>query len=103
MKRSILIIVILTCLVFSSKETELKKLNEEIKNITEKISLLNKESGSMLNELYKVELNYKKAVSENNRIHHLLSLTNSNIRKKEAEEMRLEKDSLEKVFRELTF
>jgi len=92
MKRFLLLILILSISIFPSKETKLKKLNSEIKNITEKISKLNKESGSVLNELYKIELNYKKVVSENKRISHLLSLTNSSIRKKEAEKKILEKD-----------
>jgi len=92
MKKILLIIIYLSISIFPSKETKLKKLNAEIKSITGKISILNKESNSVLNELYKVELNYKKAVSENNRISHLLSLTNSSIRKKEAEKRALEKD-----------
>jgi len=92
MKRCLLIILMLSMTAFATKESKLKKLNEEIRSITEKISTLNKESGSMLNELYKIELNYKKAESENNRINHLLLVTNSNIRKKELEEKRLEKD-----------
>ncbi len=92
MKRFLLLILILSTSIFPSKETTLKKLNSEIKNITEKISKLNKESGSLLNELYKIELNYKKVISEKKRISHLLSLTNSSIRKKEAEKRILEKD-----------
>ncbi len=92
MKRLLLTILILSISIFPSKETKLKKLTSEIQNITKKISQLNKESGSVLNELYKIELNYKKAVSENNRISHLLSLTNSSIRTKEAEKRALEKD-----------
>ena len=92
MKRIILFALILTLSLFPSRETKLKKLNAEIKSITEKISILNRESGSMLNELYKIELNYKKADRENKRISHLLSVTNSNIRKKKAEKKKLEKD-----------
>ena len=92
MKRFILLILLLTLSVHPTRESKLKKLNAEIKSITAKISLLNRESGSMLNELYKIELNYKKSVSENNRIGHLLSVTNSTIRKKEAEKKQLEKN-----------
>ncbi|MEN8222164.1 MAG: peptidoglycan DD-metalloendopeptidase family protein [Acidobacteriota bacterium] len=92
MKRFLVLILLLSISIFPSKESKLKKLNAEIKSITGKISQLNKESGSVLNELYKIELNYKKAVSENKRISHLLSLTNSSIRKKEAEKRSLERD-----------
>lgn len=91
MKRLLLTILILSISIFPSKETKLKNLLQRYKTL-QKISQLNKESGSVLNELYKIELNYKKAVSENNRISHLLSLTNSSIRTKEAEKRALEKD-----------
>ncbi len=92
MKKFILLILVLSLTIYPSRETKLKKLNAEIKSITKKISLLNKESGSILNELYKIDLNYKKANSENKRIVHLLSVTNSTIRKKRSEEKKLVKD-----------
>ena len=92
MKRFILLILVLSLTFHPSRETKLKKLNAEIKSVTEKISILNKESGSILTELYKIELNFKKADSENRRISHLLSETNSTIRKKRAEKKKLEKD-----------
>ena len=85
MKRFILLILVLSLTIYPSRETKLKKLNAEIKSITKKISLLNKESGSLLNELYKIDLNYKKAPSEPKKIIHLLSVTNSTIKKKRFE------------------
>ncbi len=91
MKKLIILIISIPIVLFPSKETKLKKLNAEIKNITSKISLLNKESSSVLNELYKIELKYEKVVNENNRLNHLLSITNSTINKKEREKEALKK------------
>ncbi len=92
MKKLILLTIILSLMVYPSKESKLDKLNVKIDNITRKISSLNKESGSILNELYKIELNYKKAITENDRINHLLSVANTSIRKKRAKKKSLERE-----------
>jgi len=92
MKKLILLVITIPLLLFPSKETKLKKLNTEIRDITAKIRLLNKESGSILNELYKIELKYKKATNENNRLNHLLSIANNNIKSKEKEKRKLKKE-----------
>ncbi len=92
MKYIPILILIFSLSIYPSREAKLKKLNLEIKSIKEKIVALNKESGSLLNDLYRIELKYKKTVSENNRINHLLKVTNSTIRKKELEKRGLEKE-----------
>ncbi|MEN8153064.1 MAG: peptidoglycan DD-metalloendopeptidase family protein [Acidobacteriota bacterium] len=90
MKKFIFLILLIPLILIPSKEEKLKKLNEEIKKIKQNIDALGKEKGSLLNELYKIELIYKKASKENNRIRIKMNRTKRKIRKKNLEKVELE-------------
>ena len=89
MKKFILF-VLLPLLLMPSREEKLKKLNEEIRKIKQNIEKLGKESGSLLNEFYRIELTYKKASKEKNRIQLKMTRTKQKIRNKNREKAILE-------------
>ena len=87
----VILFLSISIVAYTAVGNRLKKINREIENIEKKITLLKKEGVSVLNDLYKIELQYKKARKEENRINFLLSNT-----KKEIEKNKLEKKNLEK-------
>jgi septal ring factor EnvC (AmiA/AmiB activator) len=63
-------VLVLLCVVFlmGAREDELKKINDRIQNIKQKIDVLKKQKGSILNEIYEIELRYEKEKIEGNKI-----------------------------------
>jgi septal ring factor EnvC (AmiA/AmiB activator) len=82
------------CLAFSflADEKELDLINHRIQEIKEKLEILKEQKGSILNEIYQIELNYEKAKIEANRIDLLLKNTRKKIKKKEMRKKELEDD-----------
>jgi murein hydrolase activator len=70
----------------------LDNITRQIDDINTKIEDLKKEEGSILSEIYKVELQYEKAIIENNRIKLQLRNTETKIDEKNAEKEALEKE-----------
>lgn len=91
--------------LYSDKKQTLNKINEQIKDINGKILKLKREKKSILNEIYKIELKYKKEKIENNKIKIQINNVQGKINKKETEkkELRLEiqksKKKMEKIVR----
>lgn len=84
---------------------KLDAINKQIQDISNKLENLKKEEGSILNDIYKIELQYEKAVIENNKIKIQLRNTQEKIRKKNSEKKKLEqeiqesKKNLKKIIR----
>jgi septal ring factor EnvC (AmiA/AmiB activator) len=84
---------------------KLDAINKQIQDISNKLENLKKEEGSILNDIYKIELKYEKAVIENNKIKIQLRNTREKIRKKNSEKKKLEqeiqesKKNLKKIIR----
>ncbi len=82
-------------LVLFPEQGDKKKLdviNKQIQDIGGKLENLKKEEGSILNDIYKIELQYEKAVIENNKIKIQLRSTREKIRKKNSEKEILERE-----------
>jgi septal ring factor EnvC (AmiA/AmiB activator) len=84
---------------------KLNVINKQIQDISNKLENLKKEEGSILNDIYKFELQYEKAVIENNKIKLQLRGTREKINKKNSEKQKLEeeiresKKNLKKIIR----
>ena len=84
---------------------KLDVINGQIEAINTRLSNLKKESKSLLNDIYELELKYEKEVIESNKIKLLLSETRGKIEKKESEKKVLEeeigksKKNLKKIIR----
>jgi len=92
-----LVILVLLCGFpgWSAPDKDKEKLDnvaKQIEEINSKLEKLKKEKGSILNDIYKIELEYEKAVIENNGIKLLVSRSEAKIKKKNAEKKKLEKD-----------
>lgn len=83
-------VLIVSLTLFPSNKDELKKINIQIKKIEKNINALKKEGTSVLNELYRIELEYKKAKKEEGRIGYVLLMTKKEIGKKKKEKKGLE-------------
>jgi septal ring factor EnvC (AmiA/AmiB activator) len=96
MKKLLVLIVLVLLSGFpgwSAPDKDKEKLDtiaKQIEEINGKLEKLKKEEGSILNDIYKIELEYEKAIIENNRIKLLVSKSEEKIRKKNAEKKKLE-------------
>jgi septal ring factor EnvC (AmiA/AmiB activator) len=96
MKRLIIFIV---CLLFingtlfsqSDYKKKLASINSQIDAISNKLKLLKKEKGSILNEIYKIELQYEKEKIGYNKVKLQTTEIQGKISKKEQEKKELEK------------
>ena len=80
-------VLLWTCLLFSVPDQSKEKLDnitKQIDDINDKLEKLKKEEGSILNDIYKIELQYEKAVIQNNKIKLVLRNTEGKINKKNA-------------------
>ena len=93
MKR-IFCLIFFCCLIFSfsADEKKLDSINRRIEEIKEKLESLKEKKGSILNEIYQIELQYEKARIETNRIDLLLRRTRQKISAKEMKKKKLEND-----------
>lgn len=76
-------------LLFPADKKKLDSINKQIKNIERKLQKLQKEKGSILNEIYEIELKQKKENIENQRIKIQLDETGKAIEKKKLEKNKL--------------
>jgi septal ring factor EnvC (AmiA/AmiB activator) len=89
----------------STYKKKLETINGQIDAINTRLNDLKKESKSLLNDIYELELKYEKEVIESNKIKLLLSETRGKIEKKESEkkvlqqEIEKSKKNLKKIIR----
>jgi septal ring factor EnvC (AmiA/AmiB activator) len=69
---------------------KLDTIAKQIDDINSKLEKLKKEEGSILNDIYKIELEYEKAIIENNQIKMQVSKSEAKLKKKNAEKKKLE-------------
>jgi septal ring factor EnvC (AmiA/AmiB activator) len=84
----------------ATKKEKLAAINSQIQEINHKMQQLKSEKSSLLNEIYKIELNYEKGKIESNRLGMQLKWVGEKIEKKRREQRRLEleiKKSNEKI------
>jgi len=80
---------------WSAQDKDKEKLDtiaKQIEEINSKLEKLKKEEGSILNDIYKIELENEKAIIENNLIKMQVMKSEEKINKKNAEKKKLEKD-----------
>ena len=107
-----LVLVVLVLLsgwmVWSLPDKDKEKLDDiakQIDGINGKLEKLKKDEGSILNDIYKIELRYEKAVIENNKIKLQVRRSQEKINKKNAEKKKVEteidksKKNLEQILR----
>jgi septal ring factor EnvC (AmiA/AmiB activator) len=111
MKKLVVLVVLVMlsgCLLWPSPDKDKEKLDniaKQIDDINSKIENLKKEEGSILNDIYKIELRYEKAVIENNKIKLQVRKSQGKINKKNSEKKKLEteigesKKNLEQILR----
>lgn len=92
MIRTVIIFLLCGTLSFPADKKELDSINRQIKGIEKKLLKLQKEKGSILNEIYKVELKQKKETVENKRIKMQLADTGKEIEKKKREKKKLRQE-----------
>lgn len=68
MKKIFLILLLSFFFFIGASEEKLKNINERIQDIKQKIETLKKKKGSILNEIYEIELRYEKEKIEGNKI-----------------------------------
>jgi len=91
MKKCIIIFCVCgSIFLYSDKKQNLNRINKQIKDIDGKILKLKREKKSILNEIYRIELKYKKEKIENNKIKIQINSMQGEINKKEVEKKRLE-------------
>lgn len=104
----VLVVVVLLSawMMWSLPEKEkLDNIAKQIEDINGKLEKLKKEEGSILNDIYKIELRYEKAVIENNKIKLQVKRSEEKINKKNVEKKKLEteidksKKNLEQILR----
>jgi murein hydrolase activator len=76
----------------TKKKEKLTAINQELQDIDKKLKGIKKEEKSILNDIYKIELQYEKAIIENNKVKMQLRDTESEIKKKNTEKSHLEKE-----------
>ncbi len=77
---------------FSADDKQLRLINKRIQEIKQKLETLKEQKGSILSEIYKIELRYEKAKIEGNKIDFLLRNTRQKIQQKELRKKKLESD-----------
>lgn len=93
MRRTV-IVVLLCCFVVLIPEDDkpLRLINDQIKNIKQKLQELKKDKGSVLSDIYEIELRYEKEKIESNKIDLQQRDTRQKINRMEGEKRRLEED-----------
>jgi len=106
MRRSIIIILMGVYVIFGvEKGDKLQLLSKQIDKIKKKLELMKKEKGSLLNEIYTIELQYEQVKIESNKIDLQLRETRRKINIKESQKSKLEleiqnsKTKIKKVIR----
>ena len=104
--KKILTIILLCCVTLAmANENKLKEINDRIQEIKQKLEGLKKEKGSILNEIYEIELRFEKEKIEGNKIDLQLRRTRQKISNMEQRKKRLEwdieksKDDIKKMIR----
>lgn len=87
----------------SDYKKKLNSINGQIDAINNKLKVLKKEKGSLLNEIYKIELQYEKEKIESNKVRLQSSEVLEKISKKEAEkkELEIQIDKSKKVLKKI--
>lgn len=80
--------------LYPADKKRLESINKQVKEIERKLQKLQKEKGSILNEIYAIELRQKKATVENSRIKIQLVSTGKEIEKKKQEKKKLRQEIL---------
>lgn len=105
MKKILPIFLLCFSILIGASEEKLKNINERIQNIKQKIEMLKKQKGSILNEIYEIELRYEKEKIEKNKIDLQLRRTHQKISQMEQQQKRLEweieksKENIKKMIR----
>jgi len=89
------LVLLSSFLGWSAPDKDKEKLDtiaKQIDEINSKLEKLKKEEGSILNDIYKIELENEKAIIENNLIKMQVQKSEEKINKKNAEKKKLEKD-----------
>ena len=81
----ILMLVIVTAGHLNAQDQKMEEINKRIQDIEKKLQGLKEEKGSLLNDIYEVELRYEKVKIESNRIELQLRRTQQRINLKEKE------------------
>lgn len=104
--KNIFTIILLCCVTLAvANENKLKEINDRIQEIKQKLEELKKEKGSILNEIYEIELRFEKEKIEGNKIDLQLRRTRQKISNMEQRKKRLEwdiemsKDDIKKMIR----
>ena len=99
-------IILLCCVALAvANENKLKEINDRIQEIKQKLEELKKEKGSILNEIYEIELRFEKEKIEGNKIDLQLRRTRQKISNMEQRKKKLEwdieksKDDIKKMIR----
>jgi len=92
MIRTVIIILLCGALLFPADKKELDSINRQIKEIEKKLLKLQKDKGSILNEIYTIELKQKKETVENKRVKMQLTDTGKEIEKKKREKNKLRQE-----------
>lgn len=92
MIRTIIIFLLCGSLLFPADKKELDSINRQVKEIGKKLLKLQKEKGSILNEIYEIELKQKKETVENKQIKMHLVGTGKEIEKKKREKNKLRQE-----------
>jgi septal ring factor EnvC (AmiA/AmiB activator) len=101
----VLILLLGFMIVSGNDKEKLKNINKRIQDIKQKMEVLRKQKGSILNEIYEIELRYEKEKIEGNKIDLQLRETRRKIAYMEQQKMRLEweidksKDNIKKMLR----
>lgn len=77
---------------FTADKTKLDTINKQIIDIETKLQQMQKEKGSILNDIYQVELRQKKESIENQRLNIQLAETTNEIEKKKQEKQKLRRE-----------
>jgi len=93
MRRSLLLLLLAALLLSSASEDKrMKEINSQIDDIERKLAKLKADTGSVLNEIYQIELRYEKEKIETHRADLQLRRTARRIELKEREKKALEID-----------
>jgi septal ring factor EnvC (AmiA/AmiB activator) len=96
MKKLVVLVVLVLlsgCPLWPSPDKDKEKLDniaKQINDINGKLEKLKNEEGSILNDIYKIELRYEKAIIENNKIKLQVRKSEEKINKKNSEKKKLE-------------
>lgn len=92
LKKVFLFLLCFSVVLFSTEKEKLDKVNKQIKNIENKLKKLKKKKGSLLDEIYTIELKQAKAAAEVRRVKLRLVKTGREADKKKREIKKLRSD-----------